>query len=70
MKRSLNKALYAVLSCTAAIDLPLQPVFAAHPCFLLLVSMALSMDKKLVHRNKLEMKIGVYLVYLHDIWQC
>lgn len=67
MKRSLNKALYAVLSCTAAIDLPLQPVLAAHPCFPLLISTALSMDKLLVNRNKSEMKIGVYLVYLHEV---
>lgn len=48
MKRSLNKALYTVLSCTAAIDLPLQPVLAAQPRFLLLISKALSIDKLLV----------------------
>lgn len=48
MKRSLNKALYAVLSCTAAIDLPLQAVLAAQPCFPLLISQALLIDKFLV----------------------
>lgn len=48
MKRSLNKALYAVLSCTAAIDLPLQAVLAAQPCFPLLISPALLIDKFLV----------------------
>lgn len=48
MKRSPNKALYAVLSCTAAIDLPLQPVLAAQPRVPLLKSKALPIDELLV----------------------